>query len=861
MDFQKIWEKLTLKNKDLRYRLSLIFGLFFIFPITGFLIFALNYNLMNNTYVLLFFLGVLIFSFLGFTMLRRVFDQISLISKGMSQTEISKLTGEKLQKETNELHNIVQSFSNIENQFSNTFTALQRKTSEISILKELSELCFVTFDPNEILYVTLERALLLTNSDIGSVMILSRPNRNSFIVKASIGSGEFVKVDDRIDFDSSISKYAVINKSPIVVKDIETDNRFGRMNRSHYGSKSFVCMPIKTSKEIVGVLTISRKEDDKAYTLEEVEILTPLLNSAAFTYENLRLIKENEQSILQLKTIDKLFKVINSSFRDSELLHAVLNELQSVVPFDFAMVMERSGTGSDYIKVTELITNKPTSITKGSNYQCPQGSLIDRVLKQETTVIIDDTADISNKAEKKIFTQQGPKSAILTPLRMGGSVTSILALYAKKSGIFYDAENLIEWVAEGLSLAIERNSLSDAVVKRHRELVSVKQIGSALASSTFDMSKVLKYTMDMIREAMNVEAGSLFLLKNGDLEFSVAFNVKIKSMKKFRLKLGQGIAGTVAARGESLLVNNTEKSPHFYSQIDNISGFKTKSALCVPMISKGKVIGVIEVLNRVNGPFDENDLDLLQSIAASVSIAIENANLYKETVSLAEHERGIRGMFQKFVPKEILDKIILDPEGKNRARIDELKTLTMMNIDIRGFSKVVRKIGPQKTVFLINTFFSVMGSVVFKHHGIVDKYLGDGFLAIFGAPVSSTMDADNAVAAALEMMESVPYVNDYFVRELGTTVNIGISVHTGEAVVGNIGFDMKMDYTVIGDSVNTVFRLQELTKAFPNGILISETTLNAARSRLALNEVGVSSDIDNELGDLKIYELLGHKEN
>ena len=97
-----------------------------------------------------------------------------------------------------------------------------------------------------------------------------------------------------------------------------------------------------------------------------------------------------------------------------------------------------------------------------------------------------------------------------------------------------------------------------------------------------------------------------------------------------------------------------------------------------------------------------------------------------------------------------------------------------------------------------------MGGIVFKHHGIVDKYLGDGFLAIFGAPVSSIQDADNAVAAAIEMRESIAEVNDYCLKETGDPVVVGISVHTGEVVVGNIGFDKKMDYTVIGDSVNTV---------------------------------------------------------
>ena len=85
---------------------------------------------------------------------------------------------------------------------------------------------------------------------------------------------------------------------------------------------------------------------------------------------------------------------------------------------------------------------------------------------------------------------------------------------------------------------------------------------------------------------------------------------------------------------------------------------------------------------------------------------------------------------------------------------------------------------------------------------------------------------------------------------------MGISIHTGEVVVGNIGFDKKMDYTVIGDSVNTVFRLQNLTKSFPNGVLISEDTLRAVRSRLEVSDVEISGEIGQEIGNLKVYELL-----
>ena len=148
--------------------------------------------------------------------------------------------------------------------------------------------------------------------------------------------------------------------------------------------------------------------------------------------------------------------------------------------------------------------------------------------------------------------------------------------------MFNDVQELLKWIANGLSLVLERNRLSAAVVRRNQELATIRQIGSALASSTFDISKVLKYTMDMIREVMNVEAGSLLFLEDNELEIAVAFNIKIKSMKKFRLKLGQGIAGYVAARGEAIVVNDTEKSSHFFPVIDGVSGFTTRSALCDP---------------------------------------------------------------------------------------------------------------------------------------------------------------------------------------------------------------------------------------------------------------------------------------
>ncbi len=843
-----------MKNRDYYYKLKIIFGLFFLFPVLGFLYIGIKYEILNDEYTEWYLLGVLVSTYLGFIMLRKLFDEIVNLSKTITDRDVSSLQDKQLQTETSELHDIVRSFTTIENQFKTSAMELSQKASEIAILKELSELCYITFDSKEILSVTLERALRLTDSDVGSILILEETDPKSFVVKVSFGLGNMVKIGDRIDFEKSIAKYAVINKSPLVVKDIEKDTRFGRANSAHYGTKSFICMPIKTSQEILGVLTISRKESDRFYSFNDAEILAPLLGNAAFAYENLRLIQKNEQISKHHKFIEKVFKVMNSSIRDEELMSAILNEFHNIVPFDYALVMIKDEPKQDNIQIHDLVTNGPVNLVKGSQYTI-SNTIMDKVMEQETSLVIRDTGTLADDIERELFSDQNCKSCILVPLRIAGIVEGVLSLSAEDPDAFYEAFDLIPWIANVLSFIIERSRLSSAVIKRNQELDAIRQIGSALASSTFDIKQVLKYTIDMIRVVINAEAGSLFLVENNELEFAVAFNVEHKPPVGFRFKMGQGIVGYAADRGEAMIENDVQKSPYFYSGVDALTGFKTRSALCVPMISQGKVVGVIEVLNKISGDFSSNDKELLQSVASSVCVAMENARLYKETVSMAEHERGIRGVFQKFVPKQILDKII-HGAGTEQAVIEEMKTLTLLNIDIRGFTGLIRKVGPQKTVSLLNSFFSVMGGIVFKHGGIVDKYLGDGFLAIFGAPVSSTMDAENAISAALEMKDALPDIEDYFVKEIGASLKIGISIHTGEVVVGNFGFDMKMDYTVIGDSVNTVFRMQGLTRNFENGILISQNTSQAARSPLELREIA-RNDTGGILEGLIIYELLG----
>ena len=228
MNFRKRLEELSLGKKDLKYRLPVIFAFFFFAPLIGFFYLSLRYNILDNEYTAVFFLIFLTSLLIGFVLIRQVFDQLSAISKNISENVAKEIPGFNQQETINELNGIVQSFQALDKELIRKFEQLNKKEMQIITLKELSDLCYVTFDTEDLLNVTLERALNIVNADIGSVLILEQPHREAFVVLATFGMEEILKKGDRVDFAGSIAKFAVINKSPVLVEDIEKDTRFGR---------------------------------------------------------------------------------------------------------------------------------------------------------------------------------------------------------------------------------------------------------------------------------------------------------------------------------------------------------------------------------------------------------------------------------------------------------------------------------------------------------------------------------------------------------------------------------------------------------------------------------------------------------
>jgi len=150
--------------------------------------------------------------------------------------------------------------------------------------------------------------------------------------------------------------------------------------------------------------------------------------------------------------------------------------------------------------------------------------------------------------------------------------------------------------------------------------------------------------------------------------------------------------------------------------------------------------------------------------------------------------------------------------------------LTVLFSDIRGFTTLSERLSPQEVVGLLNDYLKVMTQVIFDHGGTVDKFEGDAILAFFGAPQSHQDDPERAIRVALGMRERLAEFDEQWIEMTKTPLRIGIGINTGDVVVGNIGSELKMDYTIIGDAVNLASRVQDLTKEYDAPILITGDT-------------------------------------
>lgn len=261
------------------------------------------------------------------------------------------------------------------------------------------------------------------------------------------------------------------------------------------------------------------------------------------------------------------------------------------------------------------------------------------------------------------------------------------------------------------------------------------------------------------------------------------------------------------------------------------------------------------IYRYIQQPYQADDLKMTLDGALRLSQArFKNRELNKQLNQFKTEQENILQLFKKYVPAEVVSEAIQSDD--HHMKPGESRIVSVLFADIRDFTRFTADLRPSQVVEFLNNYWAEISECVKKNNGSINKYIGDGLLAIFGAPVSHINNHENAVNAALDMVEKLNEINAVYSQLFGAEINIGIGINSGEVVVGNIGTENYMEYTVIGDTVNVASRMEVISKQKPNSIIISENTYKLVKSTFETSELkqGRLTDKDQTIPYYEVYD-------
>jgi adenylate cyclase len=394
--------------------------------------------------------------------------------------------------------------------------------------------------------------------------------------------------------------------------------------------------------------------------------------------------------------------------------------------------------------------------------------------------------------------------------------------------------------AKDLSVSPEESSQRSQIkaelssLERRNKVLFVLYEISRQLNAIHDFDELLNKIMDLIFTVFDADYGFLILIGDEEKNELVPVVIKCKDdrgKEKRDLMASRTMINKVIHDKVALLTSNAMAD----SRLDHSTSViiqNIRSAMCVPLWKKDNIIGVIQLDSiRFDSQFNQDDLQLLQAIGSQMAMVIEQASLNEQ---IREEER-MRNRLERFHSPQVIEMILRGgQETKDMMMEPKDLTATMLFTDIVGFTRLSEKMPPREINMILNEYFSRMTDIIFKYDGTLDKYIGDGLMAVFGAPMEKKDDPERAIQTAQEMRQELTAMMQKKRREKKFGIRIGIN--TGRVLAGNIGSPRRMDYTVIGDPVNIASRLEAIAQ--PNQILIGEETYRLVKGKFNIKKVG-----------------------
>jgi adenylate cyclase len=347
--------------------------------------------------------------------------------------------------------------------------------------------------------------------------------------------------------------------------------------------------------------------------------------------------------------------------------------------------------------------------------------------------------------------------------------------------------------------------------KSQQKLATLLEVSKGLTRAV-DVDTILNKIAAYAYQTLEVDRVAILLLDDrGELVPKIARDKRGGDTPR---AVPQSIALKAVEEKVALLSDNAGQDERFGG--DSIQMQQVRSAICAPLIgSEDRVLGVLYVDNpSTTHRFTDEDLEFLVAFAGIAAVAIENSQ-FAERI---RRETLVRNNFERYFAPQLAERIASSPEGIQLG--GDKRPVAVLFSDIRGFTALSESMKPDEMATLLTEYFTEMVECVFKHGGTLDKFMGDAVMAQWGAPLGTSDDADHAMQAAIDMMHALGTLNARWEAQGRPRLEIGIGLNFGEAFAGNIGSERRLEFTVIGDTVNTANRL--CSAADSGEILISD---------------------------------------
>ena len=625
-----------------------------------------------------------------------------------------------------------------------------------------------------------------------------------------IAQGNFRR-EIRILNSKGVAGWVFTHNEGTIIHDAYKDDRFNKAVdvRTGFRTKSILCAPLRTvSGEKIGVSQILNKIDGQ-FEEEDLELLLAMTEQAAIAIQGNIIVEQVEAARKQELEFLDVVSQVSSELELTPLLQKIISTISTMLDCERAtLFINDEKTNELYTEVGEGLDEK--SVIKFPNHLGIAGTVF---TSGESVNIPHAYADLRFNPAFDKQTGFFTRSILCMPVfNKEGKAIGVSQVLNKRGGSFNteDEKRLAAFTSQ-ISMGIENAKLFD-------DVQSQMNYSQSILASMHDA--VITFDENFVIKTCN-PAGLRILKLTNESEI-----------------LEQAASAIFSASNQWLL--------------DKIESIKEiEEFLDHELVVDGETLSVNVTLTPLMGKASTGLGDAKSSKHKSNATVI-GAMLMIEDIS---SEKRMKSTMSRYMDPELADQLMASGGSNEDIMGGKQSVGTVLFSDVRSFTTITEELGAQGTVKLLNEYFTIMVDCITDEGGMLDKFIGDAMMCIFGTPVPHDDDPDRAVRAAIRMMTDLKVFNDKRMDEGKRPIDHGMGINTDSIVSGNIGSPKRMDYTVIGDGVNLAARIESACKQYGAHILISEFTYKAVKATYRTRQVDYVI-VKGKTEPVGVYEVL-----